>query len=103
MDDEEFKKQVLSELAALSHNLVALDARVSERFDLVERRMDAIASRLDEQDAAYDRLNEKVDRLALAVRQSLEASEQALNAITPLSRRVWKLENPGGDTSTGRA
>ncbi|RVT82548.1 hypothetical protein DXV76_14985 [Rhodobacteraceae bacterium CCMM004] len=57
--------------------------------------MDVIDARLDEQDSADEGLNEKVDRLAWAVHQVSEASERSRNAITPLSRRIDRLDGPG--------
>ena len=87
MDDDAFKKEVIDRLGAIETTMV------SDREHL-DRRLDAVVSRLEEQDVAYDRLVEKVNRLGVAVQQSLEASEQALSAITPLARRVHKLEHP---------
>jgi len=69
-------------------------AAVMKRFDAVDARLNAIVARLDEQDAGHDRLLEKVDRMSHAVRDALDASEQALSSITTLSRRVLRLEYP---------
>ena len=100
MDDEEFKKQVLCELATLPHNLVAVHAEVFERINKLEdqmnARMDAIAQRLDDQDLAHDVLVGKVDRLAGNIVAALEAAEQALDRTTTLTRRVSRLEAPDG-------
>jgi hypothetical protein len=77
VDDEEFKKLVLERFDAL-------DARIRTDREHLDHRLDAVVARLDEQDTAHDRLIEKVDRLSVAVRQSLDASEQALTAVTNL-------------------
>ena len=97
MDDEEFKNAVIGALGSLESKIddIRQDMETEQRH--LDHRLDAIVSRLEEQDSAYDRLNEKVDRLGLAVRQALEAGEQALNAITPLSRRVTRLESRGNE------
>lgn len=94
MDDDEFKKAVLERFDDIDRRFDQADVFVVNLDQRIHSRMDAIVARLDEQDPAYDRLNEKVDRLATAVRDSLAASEQAWNAITPLSRRTTRLEQP---------
>ncbi len=99
-DDEsgEFWERILERISKFEGRFDRLDSAIDGLVDTLEKadaRLNAIVARLAEQDAAYDRLNEKVDRLASAVRDSLVASEQALNAITPLSRRITRLEQPG--------
>lgn len=99
MSDEDFQSRVLGMLTGLGQRMEAVDRRLDgmdRRLDGMDGRFDAIVARLDEQDKGSDLLTAKVDRMAVAVRNSLEASEQALSAITPLSRRVWRLENPDG-------
>ena len=110
MTDDEFQGKVLGQLAAI---VLRLDERVSEHLrlsqgverlsDRFERRLDAVVARLDEQDNASDALGHKVDRLSLKVdslsvevRNLAAATEQALNSVTALSRRVTRLEHPQG-------
>jgi len=94
MDDEEFKTAVLNSLEKLEMKVGELESDASANMEHMDKRLDAIVARLDEQDAGYDRLNDKVDRLSVAVRNSLEASEQALSAVTNIGRRVTRLEHP---------
>lgn len=96
MSDEEFQKRVLEALSGLNGTIGGLSGRFDTLEGQVNARLDAIVARLDEQDHAHDVLVEKVDRLGSAVRDSLAASEQALTAVTALSRRVYRLEHPGG-------
>ncbi|MEO1179146.1 MAG: hypothetical protein AAFV87_18920 [Pseudomonadota bacterium] len=97
MDDDEFRNRVLQELAVLSTNQIALGEQVSEFSSRVDTRLDAIVSRLDEQDIAHERLMQKVDRLSHHVSLASQASEQALDSLTFLSRRVARIEHPDGD------
>ena len=85
MTEDEFRTAVLSRLDG-----------VDRRMDGMAGQLEAIVARLDDQDRALDQLEGKVDRLHVAVNGSVEASAQALTAITSLSRRVTKLEKPGG-------
>jgi hypothetical protein len=87
VDDEEFKKAVLARLDAL-------EGAVQEHRVHLDRRLDAVVARIEEQDVVQDRLSESMSRLTTAVRDSLAASEQSLNAVTNLGRRVWRLEHP---------
>ena len=99
MTDDEFKAAVLARFDAMDRRFDAVDARldaVDRRFDAMSRRLDAMIARLDEQDVVADGLSAKIDRLAVSVRASLEASEQALNAVMALGRRVTRLEHPEG-------
>jgi len=62
--------------------------------DAILKRLDAIVNRLNEQDAAMDTLMSKIDRNSTLAAAAAQASEQALTALTSLSRRVSKLELP---------
>ena len=87
MDDDEFKKAVLARLDAV-------EGAVHEHRMHLDRRLGAVVARIEEQDVVQDRLSESMSRLTSAVRDSLAASEQSLNAVTNLGRRVWRLEHP---------
>jgi methyl-accepting chemotaxis protein len=110
VDDDEFKRLVLERLDALDTRMEGLEAVwqathdvVNRQFAHVDRRLDAVVARLDEQDLFIERLMEKVDRLGTQVGLVAQASEQALDAITRLSKRVTRLEHPDGDFPSGQA
>jgi tetrahydromethanopterin S-methyltransferase subunit G len=96
VDDDEFKRLVLERLDEIDRRME------SDRLH-VDRRLDAVVARLDEQDLFIERLMEKVDRLGTQVGLVAQASEQALDAITRLSKRVTRLEHPDGDFPSGQA
>ncbi|MEM8555954.1 MAG: hypothetical protein AAGF71_14155 [Pseudomonadota bacterium] len=88
--DDDFQ----NEMRALLHTLTDKVDAIADEQKAHRVRLDAIVARIDEQDTVQDRLIEKVDRLSHAVRDGLQASEEALNAVTMLGRRVRKLEFP---------
>jgi methyl-accepting chemotaxis protein len=108
--DDEFKRLVLERLDALDTRMGQLEAVSQGTQDTVnlqtthlDRRLDAVVARLDEQDLFIERLMEKVDRVGTQVGLVAQASEQALDAITRLSKRVTRLEHPDGDFPSGSA
>ena len=115
MDDNEFRETVLAALrhleagqAKASTQLSAVDARLGHfearlsHFEAGQAKaanqLSAIVARLDEHELLFDRVFHKLDRLTTHVSTSAEASEQALNSITTLTRRVIKLEFPDDNT-----
>jgi tetrahydromethanopterin S-methyltransferase subunit G len=96
VDDNEFKRLVLERLDEI-------DRRVESDRLHVDRRLDAVVARLDERDLFIERLIEKVNRLGTQVGLVAQASEQALDAITRLLKRVTRLEHPDGDFPSGQA
>lgn len=105
MSDEDFQAQVLAHLSAFGQRFDAMDRRfdaIDARLDAMDGRFNAIHRRLDEQDATLDVLIGKVDRVAQLARSASEASEQALNGVIALNRRVSALERgrrPEGDAA----
>jgi len=96
VDDDEFKRLVLERLDEI-------DRRMRDDRRHLDRRLDAVVARLDEQDLFIERLMDKADRLGTQVGLVAQASEQALDAITRLSKRVTRLEHPDGDFPSGQA
>ena len=95
MDDDEFKRLVLERLEAL-------DSRIQDDRRHLDRRLDAVVARLDEQDLFIERPMAKADRVGTQMGLVAQASEQALDAITRLSKRVTRFEHPDGDFPSGQ-
>ena len=122
MADEAFQETVLTALRHIEARVVDVDTRLGgfdtrlgdldtrlvgfdARFVHLEagqakaaQQLSAIVARLEEHEHLFDRVFHKLDRLTTHVATAAQASEEALNAITGLTRRIIKLEHPD-DTS----
>jgi hypothetical protein len=103
VDDEEFKANVMRGFESLEEAVEVIRVDLQADIQHLDGRLGAVVARLDEQDNLHERLMQKIDRLSQHVALSAQASEQALDAITLLARRVTRLEHPDGDFPTGKA
>jgi hypothetical protein len=72
----------------------AFKAAVMTRFDRVDARLDAIYQRLEDHEQRFDDLNRRMGNLENGVSYVATNTEQALDRIRVMSRRVDALENP---------